>query len=232
MADRALSARWNLPPRRMLPTVALVVGVALGAASCEAARIVQGKLVQVQAGGIVVRSGGTDRPIPIAPGATVVVTAKADATAVADGAPCFADGTIMSGKQTLEQAGLQIVAAGSRVDPSRSHIRIESNGRLTFQNVPGAFRRGASPAFIVGPRVEHLQLTPDGRLVVMKTPNLSNQAIPLTDFAVEYHFGSNLQMAGKDADVTVDGNPNDPANWTITVVRTEPLAAPPGSKKK
>jgi hypothetical protein len=232
MADATLLTHC---PRRAMPvpvTVAAVFFVALSTATCEAARIVQGKLVQVRAGGIVVRSGAGERQISLGRTNTVVVMAKADPTIVPDGTPCVANGMIMSGKQALEQTGLQIVAPGTRVDPSRSHIRIESNGRVNLQNVPGAFRRGATPAFVVGPRVEHLQLTPEGQLVAVRAPNLSNQAIPLSDFAIEYNFGTNLQMAGKDADVTVDGDPNNPASWRIAVVRTEPLPAAAGVKKK
>lgn len=213
---------------------ALVVSILVCRDALYAAVIAKGKLAQVRPQGIVVRGATGDTPVPIVATTRVQVTAPADAADVPDGAPCVAvSGSIAPGKQNLERARLHVVAPNHRVSESSSHVRIDSQGGVTMQNVPGTFRRGATTAFVVAPRVEHLEHRADGTLHATKL-SLSNRSIPLAEgsYSVEYNFGANLQMAGTDADVTVDGTPGNPATYRVAVYRTEPLKIPTAAAKK
>ena len=207
--------------------------VALGSNSVSAAVLAEGTLAQFGPQGIVVRTATGDVAVPLTRSSRLYVRAPAKLDDLPDGVPCLIGlGSIAPNAKEL--GGNLLVPIGRfRADPSSEHVLIDSAGKAEFQNVPGLLRKGPPLVFQVGPRVEHLLLTPQGMLVVAKNQKLyTNQTIPLAGAPmIEYDFSGNLQMAGNNAKVRVIGTPGNLAGAQIHVDRTEPFAPPKGKSK-
>jgi hypothetical protein len=200
----------------------------------SAAVLAEGTLAQFGPQGIVVRTATGDVTVPLSRSSRLYVRAPAKLDDLPDGVPCLIGlGSIAPNAKEL--GGNLLVPVGSfRADPSREHVMIDSAGRAEFQNVPGLLRKGPPLVFQVGPRVQHLLLTPQGMLVVAKDQKLfTNQSIPLAGGTpmIEYDFSGNLQMAGNNAKVRVIGTPGNLAGAQIHVDRTEPFTPPKGKSK-
>ena len=215
-------------------TVCLASLVALPQA-LSAAVLAEGTIVAFGPKGVAIQTATGAVIIPITRATRLSVRGPANFDDVPDGAPCVVRmGTVAPNSKELGGTSLLIPIGPYRVDGSAQHIRIDAAGKADFQNVPGILRKGPPPTFQVGPRVEHLQLSPQGTLEPAKRQNVfSNQSIPLAGGApmVEYDFGANLHMAGNGAKIQVTGDPSDPGGATIRVDRTEPWT-PPKEKPK
>jgi hypothetical protein len=201
----------------------------------SAAVLAEGTIVTFGPQGVAIQTASGAVTIPITRATRLSIRGPANFDDVPDGAPCIVRmGTVAPNSKELRSASLLIPVGPYRADASSQHIRIDSTGKADFQNVPGILRKGPPPTFQVGPRVEHLTLSPQGALVFAKRQDtFTNQSIPLSGGPpmVEYDFGSNLQMAGTGAKIHVTGEPNNPGGATIRIDRTEPFTPPAGKSK-
>lgn len=233
----ALATTRLKPARRVMSPAgwAVFLGtVALGFSPVSAAVLAEGTLAQIGPQGIVVRTATGDVAVPLSRSSRLYVRAPAKLDDLPDGVPCLIGlGTIAPNSKEL--GGNLLVPVGPyRADPSTEHVMIDSAGKAEFQNVPGLLRKGPPLVFQVGPRVEHLLLTPQGMLVAAKNQKVyTNQSIPLAGAVpmIEYDFNGNLQMAGNNAKVRVIGTPGNLGGATIHVDRTEPFTPPKGKSK-
>jgi hypothetical protein len=200
----------------------------------------QGTLVRIvpQQGLVIKTRDGSEVNVPVAPTNQIEVRAPIDLATVPDNAPCRVHfGNLKRGAKELEVGEIRLQTSSSPQGGSGT-ILLTQAGDVEFQSgVPGLLKKGPPATFQVG-ATQYRVRTPTGQLIdAPQQGALLNQVFPIvgrgqqrTTIRYEYDFGSNLQMAGKDARVVVFGG-STPARAVIRIDRTEPLPAPPPATK-
>lgn len=205
-------------------------------AGLQAAELLTGTLVSGSPQGIVVKSDKGNIPIALQPTMQVSIRAVVKLEELPEATPCYAVGTLPKTSSTEFSPALRaqffIPYGGTAYPPAQSYITQNPDGGVRLQRVPGLLRRGASPAFQVGPGVMHRA----GGANAPGVDVLGGKTLTLPkNYEIEFDFGTNFALAGKDAKVTVNGEQNRPHDVTIIIDRTEPLPTAGGAtaaKKK
>lgn len=196
-----------------------------------AAELLSGTLVSVSPQGIVVKTENKGNvPLALQPTMQVSIRALVKLEDLPESTPCYAIGTLPKATATEFVPGLQaqfyIPYGGVNYPPTQQYITQNADGSVRLQRVPGLIRKGASPSFEIGRGVMHRANGANAPGVdVLGGKKLS---LPKS-YEIEFDFGTNFALAGKDAKVKVTGEMSRLHDVTIVIDRTEPL--PTGGTK-
>lgn len=222
---------------RVLFPVLIALATTVPGGDLHGAELATGTVVSLGPQGMVVKTDKGDVPVPFNASTELSIRYVVKVEDLPDATPCYLVGGMPAGSKEFAP-GLKVqmfIPYGNVTYPAtQQFIALQSDGGVRLQRAPGLLRKGPPLAFQVGPNVVHRvgnnPVPPSSNGLGGKTFSLPK------NYEIEIDFGNNLNMAGKDAKVTVNGDPKRPQDLTIVIDRTEQLdlsgAKGPGGGKK